>query len=119
MHTSLPRASAVIAAAVAVSASALIGSAQPAFAYNSCSKTYASDPYQQTWVSVTCPAPQPGVPNSALFRAVTYSCAYPGGSGCSATPIYGNWAALNSTSTAHASGYVDLNRVTVQYQLPF
>ena len=53
VHISLPRTSAVIAAAVAVSASALIGTAQPAFAYNACSKTYAADPYQQTWVSVT------------------------------------------------------------------
>jgi len=115
VHTSLPRASAVIAAAVAVSASALIGSAQPAFAYNSCWKTYSS---QQTWVSVTCPAPQPGISPYALFRAATYSCAQPG-SMCSNTPIYGNWVPLNSTSTAYGGGgYVDLNRVTVQYQFP-
>ncbi len=108
----------MVAAAVAVGASALIGTAQPAFAYNSCSKTYSSDPQQQTWVSVSCPAPQPGVGPDSLFRVATYTCAQPG-SGCTNTHIYGNWVPLNSTSTAYAGGgYVDLNRVTVQYSYP-
>ncbi|MBV9821902.1 MAG: hypothetical protein JO144_06615 [Actinobacteria bacterium] len=96
------------AAVLVLAASGFVWTSSSADATGQCGITVSADHYT---ASATCPAQ----PNGWQFRVKTYACTsmY---SGCGSTPVYGDLAPWNGTSSVNLYPYyVDTSRISVEY----